>query len=347
MTGVNDRSPVAPVKPSGRARPGAGAPGLIASGRSAAGPLARRGFRPVLRASVSPEVRFVAAAVAALLLLVLTYVVFVSTDTGQRAENLALRGVELRSAAEREAALDRLAQVTVVGFALAVGAVFVIGIVRRRGGLGALAAGTMIVSVALAELLKEIVPRPELVSGPGWLLRNSFPSGSAAVAVSFAIGALLVSPARIRWLVLPAGAAYGAVVGEAVQATGWHRLSDTVGATLLVIGIGCLALALLARAGLVHRSDRGFVDRRISRGLIVLSLLALVIGGLLLLLPAVFPVLASPVGSRRAFLQAAFPLVGMGVIALAITLFARLIEPYSLGRTADQPGDDASRPAIP
>jgi hypothetical protein len=57
------------------------------------------------------------------------------------------------------------------------------------------------------------------------------------------------------------------------------------------------------------------------------------VGVLLLALLLAFPILASPVGGRRAFLQASFPLVGAGLTILALVVFARLIEPYSLGRS--------------
>jgi hypothetical protein len=233
---------------------------------------------------------------------------------------------------DREAARERLSQLTVVTFALATTAVFVTGLIGGRGGLGVLAAGMMVASVVAAELLKEVLPRPGLTPGPAWLLRNSFPSGSAAVATSIAVGSFLVAPDRLRWLVLPLGALYAAVIGEAIQSSGWHRLSDTIGGCLLVVALASALLALFARAGLVHRSDRGRVNPRIGNALVIGAVVALLVGAVLVVLPGIFPLLATPEGSRRAFLQSAFPLIGAGLTVLAISLFARLVEPYTLGR---------------
>ena len=52
-----------------------------------------------------------------------------------------------------------------------------------------------------------------------------------------------------------------------------------------------------------------------------------------------FPVLASPVGGRRAFLQASFPLLGAGLTILTLVVFARMIEPYSFGGSARAAGE--------
>lgn len=281
---------------------------------------------------LSPRLRFAAVAVVAFALFVATYAVLVATEAGQRVENLALLGVELRASGDLSDARERMALISVVTFALAIVAVFGVGVLSRRGGLGSLAAGIMVASVVGAEVLKEFLPRPVFEPGPVWLLRNSFPSGSATVATSLAVGALLVAPDRLRWLVLPLGALYAAVVGDAVQITGWHRLSDTIGASLLVISVASAGLVVLARMGLVQPSGTGGVDRRIVNALVIAALTAFLVGAVLALLPAAFPLLGTPEGSRRAFLQVAFPFIGAGFTILAVTLFARTIEPFSLGR---------------
>jgi membrane-associated phospholipid phosphatase len=269
----------------------------------------------------------------ALALFAATYLGIVSTEPGQRIENLALRGAELREPTDRQGALDVLSLVTIAFFGLATTGVFVAGLVLRRPGLGSAAAAVMVVSAAAAQLLKEVVVRPELVSGPGWLLRNSFPSGTATVATSMAIGAYLIAPNRLRWLFLPVGALFAGLVAHAVQASGWHRLSDTIGATALVICIACLGVASIAGAGLAHPSNGGLIDRRVKRVLLAGSIGALAVGIALLALPAVFPLLTSPDGARRAFLQVAFPLIGASITVLLVTIFGLLVEPFSLGRS--------------
>jgi hypothetical protein len=304
-----------------------GNPPLTASRRMAA---AAR-YTAALSARTGARGRFLAAAAVALALLVLTWAAAVGTEFGQRAENAALLGAEFRPSSEREAGLGRLSLITATMFGVAVVGLFLVALSRRRAGLAIVVAGSMVASVVAAELLKAVLPRPELVPGPSWMLRNSFPSGTAAVASAVAIGALLVAPDRLRWLALPAGAVYAAVIGEATQATGWHRLSDVVGSLLLVIAITSGALALLASVGLVQPGRHGRVHPRVRNTLAVLALVALVLGVALLLLATVFPLLTSPTGARRVFLQTAFPLIGAGVTVGAIVLFGRLVEPYTLG----------------
>jgi hypothetical protein len=289
-----------------------------------------------------PHLQFAGVTAVALALFVVTYLAFVWTEVGQRVENLALLGAEFRSFAEREAGLARLSQINVAIFALAIVAVFGFALVRRRGGLGSTVAASMVASVLAAELIKDVAPRPELVTGPVWILRPTFPSGTAAVATAIAVGAFLVAPDRLRWAVLPIGAIYAAAIGDAIQATGWHRFSDTIGSSLLVIAVAAAGLAVLARAGLVQPSKQGLVDRRIRNALAVLASVALLLGTVLLVLVAVFPLLTTPEGAGRAVLQTAFPLFGAGLTILALVLFAGVVEPYSLGRgrpiTAAAPG---------
>jgi hypothetical protein len=271
-------------------------------------------------ARLGPTGWFLAVAIGSTLLFVLAYLIFVGTTPGQRIENLALLGAELRSDADRAAALDRLSSVTVAIFALALVGVLATGFVRRREVLAVTAAGSMVIAVLLAEVLKDVLPRPALVDGPAWLLRNSFPSGSAAVAASIAIGALLVVPDRLRWAVLIAGVIFAALIGESVQTTGWHRLSDTIGGVLLVIAVSASGLVLLARGVLL-----------------AMAVGAAVLGAALTILPVIFPLLGAPAGARRSIMQTAFPLVGVGVTVLTIVVFARVIEPYSLGRGEHTP----------
>jgi membrane-associated phospholipid phosphatase len=283
-------------------------------------------------AGVSAERRFVVIFAGALALMSAVYLAFVLTETGQRLENLALRGAAFRTDAERAAGLDRLSQVSIVIFGSTVVAIVLVGLLRRRPRLGFAVGGLMSASVVAVELLKDVLPRPLLVDGPSWILRNSFPSGSAAVAAAMAIGAILVSPDRLRWVIVPVGAAYAAIVGEALQTTGWHRLSDTIGGVLIVIAVASAGLAVLARAGFVQRSEHGRIDRRVRTILLLAALAALAVGTVVLALAAAFPLLTAPDGGIRAFLQTALPLLGVGFVTAAIVGFSRVVEPYTLGR---------------
>ena len=276
--------------------------------------------------------RFIAAALLALVAFAATYLALVTTPVGQDLENLAVRGAELRSPAARDAALERLSPISVVTFGLAVTLTFLTAVLRGRLALAAVAAGVMVVSVVGAELLKEVLPRPVLRAGPDWILRNSFPSGSAAVATATAVGALIVVPDRLRSLALPVGVLLATVVGDAIQTAGWHRLSDTMGGTLLVLAIATGGLAILARLGLVQPTAEGRVPRPIWVATAVLALAALTVATAMILLMAAFPLLSAPEGGRRAFLQTAFPLFGAAFTILALLTFGRLLEPITLGR---------------
>ncbi len=287
----------------------------------------RSGSKHIARA----DVRFAVAGLVAFGGALLTWLLLVGTETGQRLENAALRGAEFRSEADRQAALDRLAQISIAVFAVAIVACFVVGQLRKRGWLAAVVVGVMGASVVLAELLKDVLSRPDLVGGPAWLLRNSFPSGSAAIATAVAVGGILVAPDRLRWLVLPFGVAFAAIISEAVQTSGWHRLSDSIGSSCLVIAIAMGGLFVLARNGLVHESDRGGVDRRLSGGISVIAGVALALGTFVLVLIVLFPLLTTPIEARRALLQTAFPLIGTGWTLVAILAVARVIGPFTLG----------------
>jgi hypothetical protein len=212
--------------------------------------------------------RFAAAAIASLAAFWAVYAAFVLTEPGQRSENLGLLGAVLRSEADRQASLGRLSLISLVSFGLAVVLVFLVATMRRRAGLGIVAAGVMVISIVVAEILKEVLPRPALVAGPTWILRNDFPSGTSTIAAGIGVAMLLVSPDRLRWVVLPAAVLIAGFIGQATQVAGWHRLSGSIGGVLLVVAVALSGLVVLGRAGLVAPSAHGRVSTRL-RGLLV------------------------------------------------------------------------------
>jgi len=316
------------------------------SGRPAAAPASRRSRRATL-AATSAGVRFGLAAAGSLGLFGLVYWGLVLSRAGQRLENLALMGAQLRGDAAREASLGVLSQVTVLSLALAIIGLVAVAAIRKRPGLGVLVAAVVGGSTALAEILKDVLPRPELVSGPAWILRNDFPSGTATVAAGLGIGALLVAPDRLRWVILPIGALFAAVIGQSTQITGWHRMSGAVGGVLLVIAIASAALVLLDRIGNVQRSPWGRVDRRVRVALLVLPLAALAVAAALIVMLVVFPVLQVPRDADSVFFHTVFELAGFGFTIVAFIGFASLIEPFSLGRSAAPVGGAGDPPADP
>lgn len=274
----------------------------------------------------------IVAGTAFLVAFVAVYVVAVLTEAGQRVENLALLGAAIRTEAERGRSASALSPVSVATFGFAVLGVVAVGAARRRPGLGVLAAAVMVTAVVAAELLKDVLPRPGLVDGAVWLLRNSFPSGTVAVVAATIVGALLVSPDRLRWAVLVTGCAVLAVAAQSTQIAGWHRLSDAIGSALLVSAVGAFGVALLAAVDLVADSTFGSIDRRVYTLLLVGVGILLSVGTLLLVLMLLFPLLSTPEGGRRVFFQTAFPLFAAALTPLTLVVFAGLLEGRSLGR---------------
>lgn len=289
---------------------------------------------PRRRIVVSPAWRFGLTAIAALGLFAGVYAALVGTARGQRLENLGLLGAQLRGAAAREESLGYLSQVSVLTFALAVIAIAAIAFARRRPGLGVLVGAVMGGATVLAEMLKDVLPRPQLVEGPAWILRNDFPSGTATVAAALGLGALLVAPDRLRWLVLPIGAVFAAVIGQATQITGWHRMSGAIGGVLLVVAAFGAALLLLERAGLVHPTPSGRIHPRLRFGLLIVAAAAFVVAAAALTLLVAFPLLQVPADADSVFLHTVFELVGFGLTIVAFVAFATLIEPFTFGRSA-------------
>lgn len=306
------------------------------------------------RAAVgSPAIRFALASLATGLGLLTTYGLFVLTETGQRLENLALAGASLRAADARQGSLAQLSLISVLAFFLAILAVVAVAFLRRRPGYGLAIGFAMGASAVAAQVLKEVLPRPELVEGPAWLLRNDFPSGHATIAAAVGLGVLLVSPERLRWLLLPLGAGYAALIGQATQVAGWHRLSAGLGGVLLAMTVMAATVAVVSARGLVSRSDSGRIHRRLRRLLWLLPLGTFVVAGIVAALLVAFPLLRTPRGADSVFVHTLLELAGIGLTLLAFLAFAALVEPFTLGRTApppaavehDDPGAAAPTPA--
>jgi hypothetical protein len=284
--------------------------------------------------------RFAAAALASAAAFWAVYAAFVLTEPGQRSENLGLLGAVLRSEADRQASLGRLSIISLVSFGLAVVLVFLVATMRRRAGLGIVAAGVMVISIVVAEILKELLPRPALVDGPAWILRNDFPSGTSTIAAGIGVAMLLVSPDRLRWVALPAAALTAGFIGQATQVAGGARLSGAVGGVFLVLAIASSALVILTRAGLVGPSTHGRVSSRVRGLLVGLGSILILIGAVVLGIFVAFPLLRAPEGASSAFLSTTFDAVGSGITVLVFVAFSAAVEPYALGvsrGTAAQP----------
>jgi membrane-associated phospholipid phosphatase len=157
-----------------------------------------------------------------------TYFTLVWTSFGQKAENAALPELSL----QRSWASN-------VDMAILVAAVLVILAARRKAFPPLLVLGG---SVLVAQVLKlHVLVRPEL-DDEAVLLHNSFPSGHTTAAVASVIAVTMAVPSRFALAVaVPGAIGAGAVAAETVS-LGWHRLSDTLGAALLVSALAFLVL---------------------------------------------------------------------------------------------------------
>lgn len=127
-------------------------------------------------------------------------------------------------------------------------AVFLVALLRRRWQLGARVALLVAGANLSTQVLKHwVLHRPDLgVDYAG--LANSLPSGHSTVAMSAALGILLVAPLRARSMAAFLGWATASFVGVSVMLNEWHRLSDVLVA-FLVAGIWGVLLAPRERVG--------------------------------------------------------------------------------------------------
>jgi membrane-associated phospholipid phosphatase len=187
------------------------------------------------------------AAVGCVLAFLFTYGVFVVTAGGQRAEDTILRNAQSASRLGQDSSATLLQGTDVATvILLAAGLVVLIAAIRRRYVLGLVSLVALGVSLLATDVLKtSVLARPDLGNeGRAW--HNSFPSGHASAAMACVLAVALVVPRRGRPFVVVPGAIAVAWVSSSTITLAWHRLSDTVGGTLLVTAIFALAAAGLA-----------------------------------------------------------------------------------------------------
>jgi membrane-associated phospholipid phosphatase len=209
-------------------------------------------------------------------LLLVLYIGLVGTTWGHRLDDDAYLG---RGALSRKViSLDSvlLMRVTSVTVVIAAVVLLLIGVVRRSIWVGVIAAVGFGTAVAGAEILKKVFPWRALVPDDArlgeYLQFGTYPSGHATIGTAFALGLLLLSPARWRlWLAAVAGA-ISSVFATGVLFTGFHRGSDSLGA-LAWSGVcmnlaAVLAVRLKGKPTSVNRN--GFVAY--SAGLAILAI---------------------------------------------------------------------------
>ncbi|MGW5722578.1 phosphatase PAP2 family protein [Amycolatopsis sp. NPDC003865] len=211
--------------------------------------------------------RWLVVAAVSAVVLVAVYLLAVWTVPGQALENAALRGADEAAARDQAVADDSLSRITVYSLAVAVVLVGLVGLLRRRADLAFAAVGVIVAGQLVTQVLKRFVlPRPALVPLTGHYAENSLPSGHTAIAMTVLFAALLVVPYRWRGVTLFFLLSWAVGIGAYTVTAKWHRLSDTLAADAIALGLACLASWWLARRGIVRRHDG---PRRVPRVLVV------------------------------------------------------------------------------
>jgi hypothetical protein len=192
-----------------------------------------------------PALRLLMLAVCCAAALTLLFGVAVRTERGQRLDQRALEDRHLVDQDARDVARQVLDTITISSLAVAGGGLMFVALARGRvllaGSVGLAILGANVTTQVLKRMVLE---RPDLLE-EGGRLGNTFPSGHATVAMSLAVGAVLVAPRRWRGTAALAGVAYAVAVATAVLVTGWHRPSDAVAGGLVAVGWGAGVAGLL------------------------------------------------------------------------------------------------------
>ncbi|QKV73785.1 phosphatase PAP2 family protein [Amycolatopsis sp. Hca4] len=214
-----------------------------------------------------PARRWLVVAAVCAVVLVAVYFLAVWTVPGQALENAALRGADEAAARDQAVADDNLGRITVYSLAVAVVLVGLVGLLRRRADLAFAAVGVIVAGQVVTQVLKRFVlPRPALVPLTGHYAENSLPSGHTTIAMTVLFAALLVVPYRWRGVTLFFLLSWAVGIGAYTVTAKWHRLSDTLAADAIALGLACVASWWLARRGIVRRHDG---PRRVPRVLVV------------------------------------------------------------------------------
>lgn len=222
--------------------------------------------------------RWITFAVLAALAVAAVYWLAVLTPQGQAAENSGLRGADLVFGRATGTAAGTLAEVTPVSMIAGAVLAAVIALVRRRPALAIASVGSIVVTAALTQLLKNVVlDRPLLVETDAWYTGGSFPSGHTAAAVSVVFALAMVVPGRGRTVVLAIGGAIVVLVGNLTMAASWHRASDVLGADLVAFASAALACAWLSTRAQLGRAPRKGPRGGVNRLLAVCSVVTVIV----------------------------------------------------------------------
>jgi membrane-associated phospholipid phosphatase len=153
--------------------------------------------------------------------------------------------------------VDRLSEAVAhladpVPFGLAAGAIIMVGLVRRRPWLAGMTLGVLVSVSVTTQALKMVTAEPRLASAMtgGHVAAASWPSGHVTAAMTMALCAVVVVPARWRSLAIAAGAPFTIGVAYSVLVLGWHLPSDVLGGFCVATAwtlVGVAAVTALER----------------------------------------------------------------------------------------------------
>ncbi|GAC69212.1 hypothetical protein GS4_23_00060 [Gordonia soli NBRC 108243] len=199
-----------------------------------------------------------AVAATSIVLAAAVYIVAVRTSAGQLVDQRLfeiVRSLNPVSEVPYELSIDIVTSPTLwLSVAAAVTALACVGALIARGRITrghllatlALLAYVPIVIGVVRFLRDHVLERPQLHD---WITDagNSAPSGHAAAVAAIVVALVLASPTIIRpWVAALAGT-WAVVIDFQLVASGWHRPSDVMISTLLVIGCAALLPRITAR----------------------------------------------------------------------------------------------------
>ncbi len=177
---------------------------------------------------------WVLAMVTAAAALLVVFDLFVTTQTGQLVEFMALEAASHRLEGIQGFALAVLTRLPQIVGAAGVVVFLALTVYRRRWFASLVAALSFAAANLSTQVLKNwVLVRPDLDNGVPYYTGNSLPSGHTTFAAAAAVAAFLMVAPRWRPLTAAIGAVFTTAVGAGTFVETWHRPSDMVAAYLV------------------------------------------------------------------------------------------------------------------